>query len=149
MSAHDPRPTATARSWHPVSLSIQLAVLVLAEIVLFQTYGAHDARFHWAAHFLVALATAALVLLAVLLVRGSPGRYPLLLVLGLHLFAMAPDLIFRAGAPHALWMDVFLGHVSVHYLPGGDTAWLVIALVAVGAYVAVLTRWLRATRWVR
>ncbi len=146
MSADQSQPTATARSWHPVSLSIQLAVLVLAEIALFQTYGAHDARFHWAAHFLVAVTTAALVLLAVLLVRGTPGRYPLLLVLSLHLFAMAPDLIFRAGAPHALWMDLFLGHVSVHYLPGGDTAWLVIALVAVGLYIAALTRWLRATR---
>lgn len=132
------------RGLHPRSLTIQLIILVGAEVLLFHTYSVHDARFHWATHFLVAVVVAALVMIVLLSVRGAPGpRFPLLLVLGLHLFAMAPDLVFRAGVPHAAWMDVFLGHISAHYLPGGDTTWLLIAVGAVSAYVVVLTRWLR------
>ena len=57
---------------------------------------------------------------------------------------MAPDLLFRVGVPHYRWMDVFLGHVAAHYLPGGDLAWLLIALACTGAYLAALTLWLRA-----
>jgi pimeloyl-ACP methyl ester carboxylesterase len=143
-------PQTWARSYralHPVFLSVQLVVLVLAEVALFSSYSAHDARFHWATHFLVGLGFTALLLLARLLVTGVPGpRYLLLTVLGFHLFAMAPDLLFRGGVPHYRWMDVFLGHVAAHYLPGGDGSWLLIALVATSAYVAALTLWLRARR---
>jgi len=131
------------RALHPRSLVIQLMILIAAEVMLFYTYSVHDARFHWATHFLVALIVAAVVMIVHLTVRGAPGpRFPLILVLGLHLFAMAPDFVFRAGAPHAAWMDVFLGHISAHYLPGGDTAWLLVAIGAVSAYVVMLTRWL-------
>ncbi|WAB80451.1 hypothetical protein OVN18_07660 [Microcella daejeonensis] len=125
-------------------MTIQLVILVVAEVLLFRTYSVHDARFHWATHFLVAVLAAAVAMIAFLVIRRAPGpRFPLLLVLGLHLYAMAPDLVFRAGTPHAPWMDVFLGHISVHYIPGGDTTWLIAALVAIGAYVIALTRWLR------
>jgi pimeloyl-ACP methyl ester carboxylesterase len=59
---------------------------------------------------------------------------------------MWPDLIFRApGIPHYSWMDwLALGHVSSHYLPGGDTTWLAVALTAAGAYAVLLWRWLAA-----
>ncbi len=74
---------------------------------------------------------------------GRPVRYQLLPVLGFHLWAMWPDLAFRAGVPHEHWMDwLALGHVSSHYLPGGDTAWLVVGLTAAGAYAVLLSRWL-------
>lgn len=135
------------RSLHPVSLALQLLALVLAEVALFASYGAHDARFHWATHFLVGLAFTALVLLGTLLLTGAPGpRFLLLAVLGFHLYAMAPDLLFRGGVPHYRWMDVFLGHIAAHYLPGGDGTWLAIALTMTGLYVAGLTAWLRARR---
>jgi len=124
---------------------VQLVLLVVAEIALYASYDVHDARFHWATHFLVALAFASLLLLVRLLVTGAPGpRLLLPAVLGFHLFAMAPDLIFRGGVPHYRWMDVFLGHVAVHYLPGGDGSWLVIALTSLGLFVGALTAWLRA-----
>lgn len=64
-------------------------------------------------------------------------------VLGFHLVAMAPDLAFRAGVPHYRWMDVFLGHISSHYVPGGDRTWLALACVAVLAYTAQLVVWSR------
>jgi pimeloyl-ACP methyl ester carboxylesterase len=121
--------------------------LVLTEIALYGSYQAHDARFHWATHFLVGLAYAALLLLARLMLTGAPGpRFLLLTVLGFHLYAMAPDLLFRGGIPHYPWMNVFLGHVAAHYAPGGDTTWLVIALACTGLYVLALTLWLRARR---
>lgn len=131
----------------PAPLLLQLVVLVLAEIALFASYGAHDAQFHWATHFLVALTAAAVFLLAWLLRTGAPGpRLLLLPVLGFHLYAMTPDLLFRIGVPHAAWMEVFLGHLIVHHLPGGDRGWLVIALTCSAVYVTALSRWLRA-RW--
>ncbi len=141
-------PGAWARAYRPLrprSLTVQLVILVLAEVALYASYADHDARFHWATHFLVALGFTALLLLARLLVTGVPGpRYLLLTLLGFHLYAMAPDLLFRGGVPHYRWMDVFLGHVAAHYLPGGDLAWLLIALTCTAGYVTALTLWLRA-----
>lgn len=143
-------PPVWARAYQPLrprSLAAQLLVLIVAEIALFASYGAHEARFHWATHFLVALGFAALLLLARLILTGAPGpRYLLLFVLGLHLFAMAPDLLFRAGIPHSGWMNLFLGHIAVHHMPGGDGTWLLIALICTAAFVAGLTLWLRARR---
>ena len=135
------------RPLHPHSLAVQLLVVVVAEMALFASYGAHDARFHWATHMLVALAYTSLLLLARLLITGAPGpRFLLLTFLGFHLYAMLPDIVFRAGVPHYRWMDVFLGHVASHYIPGGDGTWLAIALTCLGLYVAGLTAWLRARR---
>lgn len=67
-------------------------------------------------------------------------------VLGFHLLAMAPGLAFRGGVPHAPWMNVFLGHIAAHYVPGGDLTWYVVALVCTGLWVGALTLWLRARR---
>jgi pimeloyl-ACP methyl ester carboxylesterase len=146
MSAEPDRWSRAYRPLQPRSLAAQLVLLVVAELALYRSYDVHDARFHWATHFLVALAVASLVRLLRLLVTGVPGpRLLLPTVLGVHLFAMAPDFLFRGGVPHDRWMDVFLGHVAVHY-PGGDGTWLVIALVSLGLWVAALTAWLRARR---
>ena len=145
MNAAPDRWSRAYRPLRPRSLAVQLVVLVVAEVALYASYDVHDARFHWATHFLVALAFASLVLLVRLLVTGAPGpRLLLPTVLGFHLFAMAPDLLFRAGVPHYRWMDVFLGHVAVHYLPGGDGSWLAIALTSLGLFVGALTAWLLA-----
>ena len=125
----------------------QLAVLVVAEVLLYRSYATHVAQFHWATHFLVGLTAASLWGIAQLGLLGRPVRYPLLLVLVFHVWAMWPDLAFRAGVPHDHWMDwLALGHISSHYLPGGDTAWLVIALTAAGAYALLRSRWLAQHR---
>lgn len=129
----------------PGTLLWQLAVLVLVEVLLYSSYATHSARFHWATHFLVGLVAASLWWTAFLLVTARPSRFQLLSILGFHLWAMWPDLVFRTGLPHYRWMDwVALGHVSSHYLPGGDTSWLALALGAAGLYAAVLWRWLAA-----
>ena len=136
-----------ARAYAPLgrrTLAVQLLVLVVAEIGLFSVYGTYDSRFHWGAHFLVALIATSVWLSVVLLVKAAPARGQLLLVLVVHLYAMAPDLVFRAGVPHSLWMNVFLGHIAVHYIPGGDRTWLVLAVLAAGGYCLLLSRWLAA-----
>jgi len=106
--------TATPDRWskayrplRPRSLAVQLVLLVVAEIALYASYDVHDARFHWATHFLVGLAFASLVLVVRLLVTGAPGpRLLLAVVLGFHPFAMTPDILFRGGVPHQRWMNV-------------------------------------------
>lgn len=128
------------------TLCVHAVVLVAAEIVLFRSYRIHEAGFHWATHFLVALAAAALVQAAWLLVTSTPARGQLAAILALHLYAMAPDLLFQLGVPHERWMDLFLAHVSAHAIPGGDETWLVIALAASGLYAALLAAWLSARR---
>ncbi|CCG02870.1 putative Esterase [Blastococcus saxobsidens DD2] len=136
------------RAYRPLRLQtllVQAVVLVGAEVALYTSYSAHDAHFHWATHFLVALLATALWQSLHLLVAARPARGQLITVLLFHLWAMWPDLIFRLGVPHFRWMDVLaLGHVSAHYMPGGDTTWLVLALTAVGGYAVLLQRWLAA-----
>lgn len=147
MTGQPDRWSKAYRPLRPRSLAVQLVLLVAAEVALYASYDVHDARFHWATHFLVALAFASVVLLLRLLVTGVPGpRLLLPAVLAFHVFAMAPDFMFRGGVPHYRWMDVFLGHVAVHDIPGGDGTWLVIALVCLGLWVGALTAWIRARR---
>ena len=135
------------RALRPRSLAWQLALLLGVEAVLFQRYDAEQARFHWSTHFLVGLAFTSLVLLIRLWVTGRPGpRYLLLTLLAFHVYAIVPDLMFSEGSAHSQWQNVFLGHIAEHYLPGGAVAWLAIALVLSGTYLAALTVWLRG-RW--
>lgn len=133
------------RPLRPVSLLLQVLGLVAAEVLLFQAYSVHDSRFHWATHFLVGLLAAAVWRTGFLLVAARPAPLQVLSVVGFHLLAMWPDLAFRGGVPHERWMDwVALGHISAHYLPGGDDTWLVLALAGSGGYVLLLSRWLAA-----
>lgn len=135
------------RGLRPWTLAWQLVVLVAVEVVLFRRYDAEQARFHWSTHFLDALTFTSFLLLARLLITGRPGpRFLLLTLVGFHLYAIVPDLMFSEGSAHSLWQNVFLGHLAEHYLPGGVTAWLTIALLMTAAYAGALSLWLRA-RW--
>ncbi|MGI8535795.1 MAG: hypothetical protein ACR2K2_04695 [Mycobacteriales bacterium] len=133
------------RPLRPVTLLVRLVLLVAVELVLYASYAAHDARFHWATHFLVGLIAAALWQSVHLLLAARPGRRQLATIVVFHLWAMWPDLLFRVGEPHEYWMDwLALGHVSSHYLPGGDNSWLALGLLAAGGYAVLLQRWLAA-----
>lgn len=130
----------------PRTLVWQLVVLVAVELVIFRRYDAEQTRFHWSTHWLDAVAFTAL-LLARLLITGRPGpRYLIQMLVGFHVYAIVPDLMFSEGSAHTMWMNVFLGHIAEHYLPGGVTARLAIAVLSTAAYVAALTLWLRR-RW--
>ncbi len=139
--AHDYRPL------RPRTLTWQLAGLIGAEAGLIAMYWRPDSLFHWSIHLLVGLTAAAVWNLATLLLTDRPAPGQLVSILIFHLIAMAPDILFALDVPHLPWMDVFLGHISVHYTPGHDRTWLVVALLATGLYVAILSRWLaRRTR---
>lgn len=139
--------TAGYRPLRPRGLALQAVLLLGVEAVLLASYLGQDAGFHWSTHFLVGLLVAAVWNLVWLLVAAAPARGQLAVIVAFHLFAMVPDLLFRAAvAPHEAWMDVFLGHISAHEIPGGDETWLILALVGSGVYAAVLAAWVRARR---
>jgi len=121
-------------------LCLWCVAAVIAELGLYLSYRGHDARFHWFTHFFVG-SSAALVLMAALAGRWRrPVPYPLVWPLTAHLFAMTPDLLFSAGTAHQRWMDLFLGHLSTHFVWGRNYTWYVVFLAALGAYLLVIDR---------
>lgn len=128
----------------PSSRSLRLCLWCLAavavEVALYLSYRGHDARFHWFTHFFVG-ASAALVVMAVVTLRtGRPVPSPLVWPLLGHLFAMAPDLAFTGGVAHQRWMDVFLGHISSHFVPGWNLTWYAVFFAALALYLAAVDR---------
>jgi hypothetical protein len=122
----------------PRILCLWCALAVLVEVGLYASYEHHDARFHWFTHFFVG-ASASLVVMAAVALR-TRRRVPLPLVWPVcgHLFAMTPDFLFTAGIAHRRWMDLFLGHISTHFVPGRNLTWYVVFAATLGLYLAVL-----------
>lgn len=115
-------------------------VAVGVEVALYLTYFAHEARFHWFTHFFVGSSVALLIMAAVANLSGRPVSLPFLWpVLG-HAVAMFPDFLFQAGIAHQGWMDIFLGHLSSHFIPGRNWTWYAIWLVCLAIYLGVLQR---------
>lgn len=114
---------------------------VAIEIGLYASYRGHDARYHWFTHFFVG-ASAALVVMSLVATRTRrPVPAPLVWPLLGHLYAMLPDFLFSsANVAHEWWMDVFLGHVSTHFVLGGNVTWCLVFLVAAATYLATLDR---------
>jgi len=121
-------------------------VAVVAEVGLYASYRGHDARFHWFTHFFVGASVALLAMAAVAAHTRRPVSLPLVWPFLAHVVAMFPDFLFTAGIAHERWMDVFLGHISTHFVPGRNLTWLVVFLLALAAYLAVLARLPSTTR---
>ena len=117
------------RSWRS-------ALFVAAEVLLYLSYQHHDARFHWFLHFFVGT-SAALIAMAVLTYWSArPIRFPLLWLFTGHIIAMLPDILWNLQwLPHQPWMDVFLLHISSHFIPGRNWTWYVIFLVCLALYL--------------
>lgn len=141
---------SSTRAYRPLrgrGLLAQAILVAIVEGLLLAAYASVDAGFHWSTHLLVAVTAVALWHLGWLAVKATPARGQIVLIVPVHLLAMLPDvLFFLAVAPHEAWMDVFLGHISAHEIPGGDETWLVLAVVASGAYAAMLGAWVRSRR---
>ena len=113
---------------------------VAVEILLYVFYFAHEARFHWFTHFFVGASVALLAMSAVSHRARRPVPLPLLWpVLG-HIIAMFPDFLFEAGIAHRRWMDVFLGHLSTHFIPGRNWTWYTVFLVTLALYLQAAGR---------
>ncbi len=121
-------------------LCLWCALFVLVEVALYASYRGHDARFHWFTHFFVGSSVALLAMAAVAAITHRPVPVPLLWPLVGHVVAMFPDFVFVAGHAHQRWMDLFLGHVSTHFVPGRNLTWYLVFLACLGAYLAVLDR---------
>jgi len=110
----------------------------VAELGLYASYQGEDGRFHWFTHFFAGTAFALVVMALVARAIGRPVRLPFVWLLLGHLVAMAPDFAFVEGIAHGRWMDVFLGHVSSHYILGRNWTWYGIFLVSLGVYLAAV-----------
>lgn len=117
----------------------QVMLFGVAELLVFLSYHHSDGRFHWFLHFFVG-ATAALSFLTLWTYgTGCAARLPLLWIFIGHMLAMLPDLLFGLGRiPHEPWMDVFLLHISVHFVPGRNWTWYGLFLLSLASYFAAL-----------
>lgn len=115
----------------------------VVEALLYLFYRSHAARFHWMVHFLVGASTALILMSLSALRARKPVHLPLVWIGVGHLFAMAPDVLFVVGVAHEQWMDVFLGHVSVHFVPGRNATLLAVFALSLGGYLSVLHRRVR------
>ncbi len=130
-----------------VRLCLWCAAAVVVEVALYLSYRGHDARFHWFTHFFVGASAALLIMSAVALRTRRPVPLPLVWPLIGHLYAMFPDFLFTGSQiAHERWMDVFLGHISTHFVPGRNLTWYLVFLVAVTLYLGVLNRLLARQR---
>jgi hydrogenase/urease accessory protein HupE len=131
---------SVARIPRSVRLCVWCVGPVVVEVGLYASYRGHDARFHWSTHFFVGAAAALIIMSVVAAHSRRAVPLPLVWVLLAHLVAMAPDLAFIAGVAHRQWMDLFVGHVSSHAVPGRNWTWYIVFLAALGAYLAILDR---------
>lgn len=121
-------------------LCVWCAGAATVEVGLYASYRGHDARFHWFTHFFVGTATALAVMTTIVLLGRRPVARPLVWLVAAHVFAMTPDLLYIAGYAHRRWMDLFLGHIAVHFVPGRNWTWLVVFLAALAAYLTSVDR---------
>ncbi|MDP9403385.1 MAG: hypothetical protein M3P85_08625 [Actinomycetota bacterium] len=134
-------PAAPAQSaGHTLRVCLWCVIAVLAEVGLYASYRGHDARFHWFTHFFVGAAAALVVMTLVAARTRRPVPLPLVWLLVAHLVAMFPDFLFAAGVAHYRWMEVFLGHIATHFVPGRNLTWYAVFLASLGAYLVTLDR---------
>ena len=130
--------SALERAPRALRICLWCVAAVFVEVGLYASYRGHDTRFHWFTHFFVGASTALLVMVVVAAATGRPVALPMVWILVGHLVAMTPDLAFVAGYAHSGWMDVFLGHISTHFVPGGNWTWYAVFLASLAGYLAML-----------
>ncbi len=118
-----------------------LALYVGAEIVIYFGYNDQQASFHWFTHFFVGAIVALIGLTVWKITTHRSVVWPLGWVYLAHLVAMFPDFLYNFGhIAHREWMDIFLGHVSSHYIPGRNWTWYVLFMITFAIYLRVSTR---------
>ncbi|MGH3920083.1 MAG: hypothetical protein ACRDRY_23180 [Pseudonocardiaceae bacterium] len=138
--SHSPSATGHHGVARRLRLCLWCLLAVAVEVFLYFSYRGHDARFHWFTHFFIGATVALLIMAVVARRQGRPVPYPLMWPIVGHLVAMFPDVLFSFGLAHQRWMDVFLGHISTHFVPGGNLTWFAVFLTALAVYLTVLSR---------
>ena len=112
---------------------------VAIEGLLYLSYESREASFHWFIHYFAGAVFALLVMSIYTGINKRPIRLPLLWLLTAHLIAMMPDFLFSIlKIAHARWMDIFMLHVSSHFIPGRNATWYVLFLLSLGTYLATV-----------
>jgi len=125
---------------HWLGLCAWCLLAVVVEIGLYLSYHDHDAGFHRFAHFYAGASAALLLMSLVAWRQRRPVRFPLLWIVAAHVYAMFPDLLFVAGIPHQPWMVVFLGHITIHYIPGANLTLFAIFMASFAVCLGVISR---------
>lgn len=111
---------------------------VVTEIVLLMAYRREDSLFHWQTHLYGGGAVALLAAAGVAWRRRRAVPALWAWVVAGHVVAALPDALFLAGMAHKRWMDVFVGHVSIHQVVGREMTLLAAFLGGLAAYFVVL-----------
>lgn len=106
------------------------------EAFLYFSYQQNDGSFHWFLHFFVGASTALIVMGLITVLSGRIVRHPLLWVFVGHVVAMLPDILWNfLVTAHEPWMDLFLGHITAHFIPGRNGTWYAIFLASLAFYL--------------
>jgi hypothetical protein len=128
--------TALEASRMNPSVARQFAFFAMAELLLYLSYQHHDSRFHWFLHFFAGTSAALIVMTLVTYWSNRTILFPFLWVLIGHTVAMFPDILWSAELlPHQHWMDIFVFHISSHFIPGRNWTWYVIFLLCLALYL--------------
>ncbi len=124
----------TRRFWFP---RLQFIVFGVVEGLVFLSYQHSDGRFHWFFHFFVGGTVTFSILATCMYWTRRPVRRLLLWLFLGHMLAMFPDILFGLlSIAHEPWKDIFLLHISAHFVPGRNWTWYAIFLVSLGSYLA-------------
>jgi hypothetical protein len=130
--------TALEESWMKAPVVWQLVLFATAEVLLYLSYQHHDTRFHWFLHFFVGTSAAFGVMTLITYWSNRTILFPFLWLLVGHVIAMFPDILWSAELlPHQAWMDIFVLHISSHFIPGRNWTWYVIFLLCLAVYLYV------------
>jgi hypothetical protein len=130
--------TALEESWMKAPVVWQLVLFATAEVLLYLSYQHHDTRFHWFLHFFVGTSAAFGVMTLITYWSNRTVLFPFLWLLVGHVIAMFPDILWSAELlPHQAWMDIFVLHISSHFIPGRNWTWYVIFLLCLALYLYV------------
>jgi hypothetical protein len=130
--------TALEASGMKAPVAWQLVFFATAEVLLYFSYQHHDSRFHWFLHFFVGTSAALGVMTLITYWSNRTILFPFLWLLIGHVIAMFPDILWSAELlPHQAWMDIFVLHISSHFIPGRNWTWYVIFLLCLALYLYV------------
>ncbi len=114
------------------------ALYVGAEIAIYLGYNDQQASFHWFTHFYVGAIVALIGLSVWKISTHRTVIWPLGWLYLAHLAAMFPDFLYNFGhIAHREWMDIFLGHISSHYILGRNWTWYILFMFAFAGYLLV------------
>lgn len=113
-----------------------ITLYVVAELAIYFGYSDQQASFHWFTHFFVGAIVALIGLTIWKITTHRRVVWPLGWLYLAHLIAMFPDFLYNFGhIAHREWMDIFLGHVSSHYIPGRNWTWYVFFMISLAIYL--------------